>query len=264
MKKEIVQYIISQLENNRDREVIVQDLIEKYELDKDTAFRAIEMTSTGLFRSAFLDTNSFYPKSDIDEDPFLVEAIKIGLERIKNNPSDPEKTKGLDELIQDYYKGDDQAMTLYKLNNADFKDIRIEEIFIDAIHSEKPNIRIHGLSGIRSRKIKSAIPVLKKKIIDNSDEEKLNYARALYELEEEEFALEIFSDLAKSEVTFVRYDTAAYLGSTKGEKAIKILKELTQDPSKPVEYDENGFPTRFTMWSVGIQAEKSLEKIANR
>lgn len=75
--KEIVKSVISQLDNQASDEIIVQQLANKFGLDDSEASWAIEMVRTAGFRSGFIKAGMKYPKSNLDNDLYLNEALRL-------------------------------------------------------------------------------------------------------------------------------------------------------------------------------------------
>jgi hypothetical protein len=77
--EEIIRFIFEQFDNGIDEAKILSASQTRFSIDFDTASWAIEMAQTGRFRSGFIKAGKKYPKSNVDNDPFLKEAIRYCL-----------------------------------------------------------------------------------------------------------------------------------------------------------------------------------------
>lgn len=75
--KEVIEFIFTNLDNKNGDEILIKQLVAKFGLSDTDGEWAIEMFRTGAFRAGFIQNGLNLPKSNIDNDPFLIEAIKI-------------------------------------------------------------------------------------------------------------------------------------------------------------------------------------------
>ena len=61
-----------------DEATIIKTIQSEFELSMDDAEMALELTQTGLFRAQIICTGNSYPANNLNDNPIVRSAIKIG------------------------------------------------------------------------------------------------------------------------------------------------------------------------------------------
>lgn len=79
----VVERVISLLESNTENvSVIIDQIKSEFQVNEDEAESILELTRTGLFRAQIFSGGLKYPKSNLNDDPFLIAALKIGFNKL--------------------------------------------------------------------------------------------------------------------------------------------------------------------------------------
>jgi hypothetical protein len=79
----IVEKVVALLNSERETDLsIINKVVNEFKIDENEAESVLELTKTGLFRAQFISTGQLYPKNNLEDNPVLKAALKIGLEKL--------------------------------------------------------------------------------------------------------------------------------------------------------------------------------------
>ena len=81
--EKLVERIISLIEEGNTDSEIIEKLESKFTFTDCDAELALELVRTGLFRASFTAKGQTYPKNNLSDNPIVIAAIKIGLEKLE-------------------------------------------------------------------------------------------------------------------------------------------------------------------------------------
>lgn len=83
----IVERIISLWDTGmKDEEGIIGIIHSEFHIPEDDVESIFELIKIGLFRAQFISTGEKYPKNNLDDDPYVKSALKIGLQNLGYKP----------------------------------------------------------------------------------------------------------------------------------------------------------------------------------
>jgi hypothetical protein len=77
---ELVAYLIGNKRTGVSEDELIQKACERFGVDENIIEWAIEMIETAYLRVSFIRAGKDYPKSNLDKDKFLEEAVKLLLQ----------------------------------------------------------------------------------------------------------------------------------------------------------------------------------------
>jgi hypothetical protein len=69
-------------EGIKDDEIIIDTICAEFHISNDDAESLLELTQAGLLRANFIFSGQQYPKSNLNNNPIVRSAIKIGLSKL--------------------------------------------------------------------------------------------------------------------------------------------------------------------------------------
>jgi propanediol dehydratase large subunit len=79
----IVNKVVALLNSERETDLtIINKVVNEFKIDENEAESVLELTKTGLFRAQFISSGQIYPKNNLQDNPVLKAALKIGLEKL--------------------------------------------------------------------------------------------------------------------------------------------------------------------------------------
>ncbi|MBO9204843.1 MULTISPECIES: hypothetical protein [Niastella] len=83
----IVERIINLWDIGVDEEEKVIEIVQtEFQISEDYAESIFELIKIGLFRAQLKSTGAKYPKNNLDDDPYVRSALKIGLRNLGYKP----------------------------------------------------------------------------------------------------------------------------------------------------------------------------------
>lgn len=81
--EQIVEFIIALQEQYRgDEEAIIKEMDENFSFENCDSEDLLELVRTGLFRASVIAERGSYPKSNLDQNTFVIAAKNIGLKKL--------------------------------------------------------------------------------------------------------------------------------------------------------------------------------------
>ena len=83
----IVERIISLWDTGmKDEEKVIEIIHAEFHIPEDDVESIFELIKIGLFRAQFTSAGEKYPKNNLDDDPYVRSALKIGLRYLGYKP----------------------------------------------------------------------------------------------------------------------------------------------------------------------------------